>query len=813
MPENVTDPIGKGTYSPVGDATLTDHDGRTLRFKAGATTVEVTALAKDLFRVGAFPNSRPPSYASEAVFRTEWPEVPARMESVEGGFTLATEEATVHVETSPLRVSFIRPDGETFCADDKSRGMGAYTTPGADVFTKPFGEAVRLNKRRAADERTFGCGQRSGAFEKSNTRQTFYNVDPPEGQLPSYDNLYSSTPFTITLQGGRAHGLFFDNPRHTVFDLGKEDPEVNSYESRGGDIVYYVFTGPSPREVIQSYTELTGRTPMPPLWSLGNQQCRWSYETADEVRRIAKEMRERNIPCDVIYLDIDYMDGYRVFTWDPEAFPEPEKLLSELRESGFEVVAIVDPGVKVDEDYPVYTEGRERGYFVQSAVNTEYHNVVWPGLCAFPDFASEDVRKWWGENHRGMIESGISGIWCDMNEPSLFVPHQSTMPESAVHASGPESVRHGDLHNTYGQLMAKAVREGLLDIQPDKRPFVISRAGYAGLQRHAMQWMGDNSSWWEHLHLSMPQLMNVGLSGVANTGVDIGGFFGDTDGELLARWTEFGVFQPFCRNHSAKGTVSQEPWAFGEPYESVCRAMLSLRMRLLPYLYTLFEESHRTGAPILRPLLYEYPEDERTYNADDEFLFGSSVLVAPITRPGINHRSVYLPEGRWFHYWSGEVLDGGRPVLADAPLGQPPVYLKEGHALPLGPVRMNTKESPDAPLTYMVHASGTADFRAETHLYEDAGDGFAYRDRGEYARRSLTTQAASGELVFNLGEREGAYVPARETVLVEVRGLAGAPAAVEVDGSEADSSFEEGVLRLSLPESAEEKTVRIRLRR
>jgi alpha-glucosidase len=382
-----------------------------------------------------------------------------------------------------------------------------------------------------------------------------------------------------------------------------------------------------------------------------------------------------------------------------------------------------------------------------------------------------------------------------MNEPALFVPRQSTMPDDVVHPGGSNGERkwHAEVHNTYGSLVARAAREGLLKLKPDERPFVITRAGYAGLQRHAMQWTGDNSSWWEHLWMSMPQLQNLGLSGVAWAGVDIGGFFEDGNGELLARWTEMGVFQPFCRNHSAIGTRRQEPWAFGEPYESVCREMIRLRMRLLPHLYTLFEECHRTGAPILRPLLFEYPEDETTYSADDEFLLGSTLLVAPISRPGIEHRHVYLPGGSWFHFWTGERLDGPSHVLARAPLGEPAVYLHAG-------------EGAADPLTVLVHpAAGAAP--GSTTLYEDAGDGFGY-EGGDSARRELSCEASEDRVTVSLGEREGSFVPQRETVILELRGIE-APRGVTVGGEAAGSRPVEGGIRVTLPETAAGTTVEV----
>jgi alpha-glucosidase len=527
---------------------------------------------------------------------------------------------------------------------------------------------------------------------------------------------------------------------------------------------------------------------MPPLWALGNQQCRYSYGSADELREIAHNFRVRDIPCDVLYLDIDYMDGYRVFTWNREAFPEPEKLVAELKEQGFNVVAIVDPGIKVDEHYSVYREGRARGLYCKTQGGEEFHNVVWPGVCAFPDFTNPETRAWWGENHQALLDVGVAGIWCDMNEPSLFIPRQSTMPVDVVHPGGVDEPKlHGQIHNTYGSLMAYAVREGLLKLRPNERPFVITRAGYAGLQRHALQWTGDSSSWWEHLWMSMPQLQNLGLSGVAWAGVDIGGFFDDCNGELLARFTEFGVFQPFCRNHSMKGTRRQEPWAFEEPYESVCRKMIKLRQRLIPYLYTLFEECHRTGAPILRPLLFEFPEDETTYNADDEFLLGSSLLIAPITRPGIEYRHVYLPEGVWFHFWSRERFEGPAHVLAHAPLGEPPIYLKANTALPLWPEMNYVGEKPADPLTLLLHPAGGS---GESILYEDAGNGFAY-ERGEYSRRSVLCEVGDRKLFVRLGEREGSFVPERRSVHLELRGVGTRPNRVSVNGEVADRHCDE----------------------
>ena len=794
-------------YVPLGAGELLDHDDNGLRMRAGSTTVEVVALAPDLFRVGMFPAGGQPRYDSEAIAKDDWEPVEVSMQETDEELTLSTIAATARVSLNPLRVGFSDASGREFAVDEGELGMGAVETPDANVFSEPLGSPVRLYKRREKGERYFGCGERTSGLEKTGSHQVFYNVDPPLGHTASFSNLYSSIPFTLSLAAGKAHGLFFDNTHKVEFDLALESEDRAYYGAEGGAIVYYVFCGPTPADVVDRYTELTGRTPMPPLWSLGNQQCRYSYMNEEEVREVASGFRDRDIPCDVIYLDIHYMDGYRVFTWNKDRFPDPQGLISDLGDQGFRVVTIVDPGVKVDENYAVYTDGREKDLYCKTRDGEEYHNAVWPGVCAFPDFTNPETRRWWGENQKVLTDAGVAGIWCDMNEPALFIPDGATMPDNVVHPGGRtgEARWHAQIHNTYGSLMARAAREGLLALNPDERPFVITRAGYAGLQRHAMQWTGDNSSWWEHLWMSMPQLQNLALSGVAWAGVDIGGFGGDTNGELLARWYEFGIFQPYCRNHTTLGTRRQEPWTFGEPFESVCRKMVKLRQRLLPYLYTLFEECHRTGAPILRPLLYEYPEDETTYTTDDEFLLGDALLVAPITRPGVEHRHVYLPEGTWFHYWSGERLDGPVHVLAHAPLGEPALYVKANTAIPMGPDAAHTDERPTDPLTLLLYPAPGA---GESTLYEDEGNGFGYTE-GEYARRRVSCESSDDRITVRVGEREGSFVPERQEVLLKLRGVTAARS-VRVDGEEREPDNEQdGAFTVSLGEDAGPTTVEV----
>jgi alpha-glucosidase len=804
---------GELSYQALGGAEGPVKIPAGARFQADARTVlEVTALAPDLFRVGLFGEGRRPDYRSEAVVEQDWPIPDVSIERDASSVRISTPAASAHVELRPLRVGFEDRQGRAFAVDDTALGMGFLPlAPPEQRLVDPLGAPIRLYKRHHPGTHYFGCGERTGGLEKTGSHQVFWNIDPPSGHTAALNNLYTSIPFVLALEGGWAWGLFFDSAYRVEFDLANEAADRCWFGADGGDLVYYVFAGPTPRAVLERYTQLTGRVPMPPRWALGNHQSRWGYKTADQVRQVARGFRERDIPCDVLYLDIDHMDGYRVFTWDRERFPDPAGLIAELAAEGFKVVTIVDPGVKVDEAYPVYVMGREEDLFCKTFLGEEYRNVVWPGVCAFPDFTDPRAREWWGENHRALVDDGVRGIWCDMNEPTVFIPTPQTMPPDVAHHGERAAKLHAQVHNLYGSLMARATREGLLRLRPERRPFVISRSGFAGLQRHALHWTGDNSSWWEHLWMSMPQLQNLGLSGYAWVGVDVGGYAGDCTGELLARWNELGAFQPFNRNHAAWNTRPQEPWAFGEPYESAIRAMLKLRQRLIPYLYSLFEECHRTGAPVLRPLLFEYPDDETTYSMDDEFLVGPSLLVAPIARPGVEHRHVYLPVGTWFHYWTGERSDGPAHILAHAPLGRPAVYVRANTPLPLWPAMGYDGERRPDPLTLLIFPAAGGE--GEFSLYEDASDGFEH-ERGQFARTRISCHASDDLIRVEIGEREGSFEPERTVIELELRGVPSPPEAVSLDGAPIDAwRYEADQLVVSLRASRERQVAEVQIPR
>ncbi len=444
----------------------------------------------------------------------------------------------------------------------------------------------------------------------------------------------------------------------------------------GRELDYVVVHGDDPAQVLERLTALIGQIELPPRWAIGYHQSHWGYDSAARLRDVAGEFARRRLPCDAIHLDISYMHGHRVFTWDTKRFPDPAGLISELGQRGMQCVAIVDPGVKLEPGNPVYDGGLGRDAFVRDAGGEHVTGYVWPGRCVFPDFLRPDVRTWWAELHAALVGPGVAGIWNDMNEPAIYdgpvgaeiVASVVEMPGDAVHGPPDRPVRHADVHNVYGLSMARAAAEAMTRLRPDRRAFALSRSGFTGIQRYAAIWTGDNTSSWEHLQLSLPMLCNLGLSGVPFVGADIGGFWGDATPELFARWIQAGVLYPLMRGHSHVRNRPNEPWEFGADVEAVARAALRLRAELRPYLYTLFHEAATKGSPILRPLLWEFFADPRAALIEDEVLLGDAMLAAPVCHAGQRVRDVYLPAGRWYDWWSGEAYEGPVDGSVAAPL-------------------------------------------------------------------------------------------------------------------------------------------------
>ncbi|MEK5477407.1 TIM-barrel domain-containing protein [Paenibacillus sp. FSL R5-0407] len=591
----------------------------------------------------------------------------------------------------------------------------------------------------------YGLGETTGYLNKRGERYTMWNSDVFDPHVPDMESLYQSIPLLIHHASYNTFGLFIDNPGKTVIDL-REEADRYLVETVNGGMDLYLIAGPELKDVVANYSTLTGKMPLPPLWSLGYQQSRFSYMNQEEVIRLAQNFRVKKIPCDVIYLDIHYMDEYKVFTFDKDRFPDPAGMMRELKNLGFRIVPIVDPGVKVQDGYEVYEQGLEAGRFCQTPDGKEYVGDVWPGPSVFPDFTDQGTREWWGALHRFYVDYGISGIWNDMNEPSVFNSPTKTMDEQVIHRNDGKPKTHGEMHNIYSLLMSQATYEGMEKLLQGERPFVLTRAGYAGIQRYATVWTGDNRSYWEHMRMSMSMGLNLGLSGIAFCGADIGGFMHHASGELLARWTQLGVFTPFCRNHSAIDTRNQEPWTFNDEVEEICRKYIELRYRMLPYLYSLVYESTCTGLPIMRPLVLEYPADRNTYQLSDQFLYGKDLLVAPIYEPGKQHRVVYLPEGIWFDYWTGTRYEGNMHIISHAPLDVLPLFVRAGAILPQAQPVQYTGHANWQGLDIHLYAQGANNSFA---LYEDDGISTRYL-QGAYNLIQIRTDQNENERRFSI---------------------------------------------------------------
>ena len=732
---------------------------------------------------------------------------------------------------------------------------GAWTlhdAGGLEVFrctTLDFAAATPQFTLRLADgESIFGLGESTGPLNKRGLIREFWNADVL-GQAscihPSLRNLYVSIPFALSLREGRAGGLFWDNPSRQTWDIGCTEPNefrlraatragglqppsvasssterrlqtagtgCGAIEPACADGSLYLFLGPTPADVVARFTELTGRIPLPPRWALGYHQSRYSYASRAELERIAREFRRRQIPCDALHLDIHHMDAHRVFTFG-KSFPRPREMLAKLAWRGFKTVAIVDPGVKDDPKFGVLKRGIAQRAFVKApGSKRDFIGKVWPGKSRFPDFLNPRVRRWWAEEQAAFQKLGLAGIWNDMNEPALFDTPGKTLPDECVHRSrnlqiaNPTdalaracdyAVSHSSVHNLYGSAMAAASRVGALLAAPEKRPFILTRAGYAGIQRHAAVWTGDNSSTWEHLAESIPMLLNLSLSGVAFCGADIGGFLDNCTGELLARWTQLAAFTPFFRNHANIDSRRQEPWAFGPRVEAQCRDAITLRYQMLPYLECLFAESHRTGAPIMRPLLWHHPNDSATVACDDQFLLGENLLVAPILRPGATARSVYLPRGLWFDFWSGALFEGGQHIVAEAVAEHIPVFVRAGAVVPTVAPRQFLTGDRDTTVNLHVWPHGRSSFT----WHEDDGESLGY-ERGEISTRQIefADRGTSRELV--LGAARGAFASHVQMWRVVVRSAHRAYR-VWVNGERVESAFDPtlDVLLLEVPNS------------
>lgn len=719
---------------PVGSLTSVVQDGdQAVAFACENAVGRIEGVMPSVIRLrlstyGALAEDH--SYAIEG----ELPRCGVTLEDGESEVRVRTGNACLVLDRETLAVSLAVADGAVL-----SRGLAIERT-----------HDIIIDHRTAVEgEDFYGLGERVSPLGRRGYWVQNWNTDGCRLHDP---HTYSSFPFYISANAdtGACHGYFLDSSYETRFNMGEQDWDRLDISVLRGELNVYFFTGPSVADIVRAYTELTGRHAMPPAWAVGYHQCRWSYMSTQHAREVAETLRQKKIPCDVMWYDIDYMDSFRVFTFDKSRFGDMNEHAAWMAEQGFKRVVIVDPGVKVDEPgvYNVCDEGTDKGYFVKDTDGKDYVGKVWPGGTKFPDFSRPDVRAWWGQLHKVYYDHGINAFWNDMNEPADGSNRHKTVPRHIRMADSGRWSTMDKMHNVYALLEAKATWEdGMLALRPDDRPFLLSRAAFAGMQKYAAMWGGDNGSHWEYLRSSVAMVMNMGLSGMGFFGADVGGFFGNCTPEMLARWTQVGTFYPFFRNHTCSGTINQEPWRFGEKVEQACRRAIELRYHLLPYVYQLFRDLHQSGAPVMRPMFWHYPEDPKTYALDDQFMFGRYVLAAPVVQRGDRSRKVYLPEGAWYHYLTHERYDGGRDHVIDAPLDSIPVFVRAGAVLPVADNMQTTDHWDRTTLTLEVFPGAHA---FEERYYEDDLLTNAYQ-QGEFCESTIAR--SNGRLRVSLAEK------------------------------------------------------------
>ncbi len=726
------------------------------RFVGPDAELEIRFLAPDGLRLTWTPGRLPIPYA---LIRDTLEETRIAVAPQPDGWRLESPVVRIEVDTDG-RLRFQTSAGALWREEDPPERRG---------------EAWRHRVRLRPEERLYGLGERAVPLNRRGRVCRMWNRDPGGSYGPNADPLYLNVPLWISLHSDGVYLVFYENPFDATFDLGASEPDAAWVTFAGGALRYYVFYGPL-EHVLSRYTELTGRPPLPPRWALGFHQSRWSYQSADEVRAVVRGFREHDLPLHAVHLDIDYMDGYRVFTVDRRRFPDIEGLIRELEAQGIRTVVILDPGVKIDPRYSVYREGMARGAFCRLPDGRTYRGLVWPGWCVFPDFTDPQVREWWGARYGALAQMGVAGFWHDMNEPTTFVAWgEPTFPRTVHHALEGRGGDHAEAHNLYGLLMNQAAWEALRRLRPDHRPFLLTRSGWAGVQRYAWNWTGDAESTWAALRCTIAMVIGLGLSGIPYTGPDIGGFSGAPSAELFVRWFQAAAFMPFFRSHAAKGTPRREPWVFGEPALSIIREFLRLRVRLLPYLYTLAWEAAQTGAPLVRPLFWGNEKDASLWDIEDAFLLGSALLVAPVVEEGARARKVFLPPGGWYSFWEDQPFAGPGPIEVEAPLERIPIFVRAGSILPMA----------EEGLT--LHLYVPSDGEGEGALYLDAGDGFGPHRLDRFHMERL------GRRIRLRWIREGDFPWPWETVALRLHGFVAARAVI--DGQESHGPGDRLIVR------------------
>ncbi|MFZ1496661.1 MAG: glycoside hydrolase family 31 protein [Saprospiraceae bacterium] len=670
--------------------------------------------------------------------------------------TFCTKHINIQINKKNLTATIVDDDGEVICAD--AQPFFARQTINKGTIE------VKIVKQTQNSEAFYGLGDKCS--DQNIRGQSFQNwCTDAFGFHKNYDPQYKAIPFYYGTHAQGNYGIFLDNTFRSHFDFDSEKKGEVTISAEGGEMNYYFIYGKNLTAVAENYTHLTGVAELPPLWALGYHQCRWSYFPDVRVKEVADTFRKLEIPCDAIYLDIDYMNGYRCFTWNQNYFPEPKQLVDELSELGFHTVVMIDPGIKEDNEYAVFTEGIEKGMFCQRMSGDVFFGPVWPQNCAFPDFTDANVRDWWGQLYKNLyLHDEVSGFWNDMNEPAVFKIEDKTFPPEILHNFDGAPCDHTKAHNIYGMQMARASYEGLKNLKPYKRPFLLTRAIFSGGQRFASVWTGDNAASWEHLRYANIQAQRLSISGFSLVGSDIGGFIDTPTPELYTRWLQLAVFHPIMRTHTmgnhAAGDASdddevvlqrdkanrkdQEPWSFGEESTKINKKVIGLRYQLLPYTYTAFRQHQQQGTPIIRPLSFYDEQDENCKVFEDQFLYGNNIIVCPVLEKNQQELTVYLPKGNWYHYHTGAKYEGGKKHTLKLSLEYIPFFVKAGTVLPQYPVIQHTSCRDFDTLSLNYYWDNQP---SKSELYEDDGEGYQYLQK-QYCLKTFNIQIINNQLVI-----------------------------------------------------------------
>ncbi|OQD42649.1 glycosyl hydrolase [Croceivirga radicis] len=746
------------------------HDNEKVYFTTqNGVLLEITILRDSMVRfryATEFAFEPDFSYAISSEVNTGYNEL--EVEEKDTSFTIATSKVVIRVAKKNLKITISDLEGNIINQDDN----GFHWEENFDYG----GNVVKMTKVTQSGESFYGGGDKASHTNLKGKRISNWVTDS-YAYGKDQEPLYKSIPFYIGLHNEKAYGIFFDNSFGTYFDFAHERRNLTSFWADGGEMNYYFFYGPKISQVVEAYTDLTGVPELPPMWALGFHQSKWSYYPESKVKEVSKTFRDLKIPCDAIYLDIDYMDGFRCFTWDNQKFPDPKRMIDELEKDGFKTITMIDPGLKIDREYDIYQQAMENDFFCKRADGPHFKGKVWPGECKFPDFTNPKVREWWATLYKEMIaDMGVHGVWNDMNEPAIMEVPTKTANLDVRHDYDGHPCSHRKAHNVYGMQMVRATYNGVKKYTFPKRPFVLTRAAYSGTQRYCATWTGDNVATWEHLWIANVQMQRMCMSGYSFVGSDIGGFAEQPNGELFARWIQLGVFHPFCRVHSSGDHGDQEPWSFGEEVTNIVRKFIELRYELLPYLYTAFYKYIENGVPMLQSLVYYDQADTQTHFRTDEFLFGEQILVCPVQEPNSQGRRMYVPKGKWYNYWTDELVEGGVEKWVSAPLDRIPLFIKEGAMIPKYPVQQYVGEKKLTELKIDVYFK---EGKEDSVIYEDQLEGFDYK-KGRYSLRNFRLLGKPNELIIQQF-KDGSFTTTYENFKIQFHGLPFKIKEIEVD--------------------------------